>query len=122
VAPLLVVLLFLLSGCSSIMPSWMPLVGRSEAPAEAPKPPASTSAPLLSARDQMVSTVDPNDVLDRVICVVNNDAITMYELDEAELYYLAETREKVQEGEARKVLRERLLQNLIENRIQLQQA
>ncbi|HEY7038230.1 MAG TPA: peptidylprolyl isomerase [Methylomirabilota bacterium] len=121
-APLLVVLLFLLSGCSSIMPSWMPLVGRSEAPAEAPKPPASTSAPLLSARDQMVSTVDPNDVLDRVICVVNNDAITMYELDEAELYYLAETREKVQEGEARKVLRERLLQNLIENRIQLQQA
>ena len=121
-APLLLVVLSLLSGCSSIMPSWMPLIGGNDAPAEAPKPPASTSAPMLSARDQTLSTVDPNDVLDRVICVVNNDAITMYELDEAELYYMAETREKVQEGEARKALRARLLQNLIENRIQLQQA
>lgn len=104
------------------MPSWMPFVGRSEPPTEVPKPPASTSAPLLSSRDPIASTVDTNDLLDRVICVVNNDAITMYELDEAELYYLAETREKMQEGEERKALRERLLQNLIENRIQLQQA
>ncbi len=104
------------------MPSWMPLVGRSDPPGEAPKPPASTSAPLLSSRDPIASSVDTNDLLDRVICVVNNDAITMYELDEAELYYVAETREKMQEGDARKALRERLLQNLIENRIQLQQA
>jgi hypothetical protein len=97
----------------------MPLIGKSEPPAEAPKPPASTSAPLLSARDPIANGTDSSDLLDRVICVVNNDAITMYELDEAELYYLAETREKMQEGDARKVLRERLLQNLIENRIQL---
>jgi peptidyl-prolyl cis-trans isomerase SurA len=61
-------------------------------------------------------------VVDRVICVVNNDAITQYELDEAELYYLAETREQMSDGEARKALRDRLLQTLIENRIQLQQA
>ena len=61
-------------------------------------------------------------MVDRVICVVNNDAITQYELDEAELYYLAETRERMTDGEARKALRGRLLQNLIENRIQLQQA
>ncbi|MGH7372397.1 MAG: peptidylprolyl isomerase, partial [Candidatus Methylomirabilales bacterium] len=47
---------------------------------------------------------------------------TQYELDEAELYYLAETREQMRDGEARKILRGRLLQNLIENRIQLQQA
>jgi peptidyl-prolyl cis-trans isomerase SurA len=73
----------------------------------------------LSSRDQL--EVSP-DVLDRVICVVNNDAITQYELDEAELYYLAETREQMRDGEARKTLRGRLLQNLIENRIQLQQA
>ncbi|HEX7215170.1 MAG TPA: SurA N-terminal domain-containing protein, partial [Methylomirabilota bacterium] len=121
-APRLSVLLLLLfSGCSS-MPSWMPLIGKSEPPAEAPKPPASTSAPLLSTRDPIASGTDSSDLLDRVICVVNNDAITMYELDEAELYFLAETREKMQEGDARKALRERLLQNLIENRIQLQQA
>ena len=114
--------LLLLSGCSSMIPSWMPLIGRSEPPTEAPRPPASTSAPILSSREQLDSAADANDLLDRVICVVNNDAITMYELDEAELYYLAETREKMQEGEARKALRGRLLQNLIENRIQLQQA
>jgi peptidyl-prolyl cis-trans isomerase SurA len=121
-APLLSLLLLLLfSGCSSL-PSWMPLIGKSEPPAEAPTPPASTSAPLLSARDPIANGTDSSDLLDRVICVVNNDAITMYELDEAELYYLAETREKMQDGEARKVLRGRLLENLIENRIQLQQA
>jgi peptidyl-prolyl cis-trans isomerase SurA len=103
------------------MPSWMPLIGGSDPPAEVPKP-TSASAPMLSTRDQTASVTDGADVLDRVICVVNNDAITLYELDEAEIYYLAETREKVEEGSARKALRERLLQNLIENRIQLQQA
>ena len=108
------------AGCSMSIPSWVPLLGSPKPPdpaAEAPKP--SASAPILSSRDQL----DPSpDVLDRVICVVNNDAITQYELDEAELYYLAETREQMRDGEARKALRAKLLQNLIENRIQLQQA
>jgi peptidyl-prolyl cis-trans isomerase SurA len=119
-----VVLLALLSlataGCSMAIPSWVPLFGRPAPPApaaEAPKPPA--SAPILTSRDQIESSPD---VVDRVICVVNNDAITQYELDEAELYYLAETREQMSDGEARKALRARLLQTLIENRIQLQQA
>lgn len=108
------------SGCS--IPSWMPLIGKSKPPApvaEAPvaKPPA--SAPILTPREEFHAS---EDVVDRVICVVNNDAITQYELDEAELYYLAETRERPSDGEARKVLRTQLLQNLIENRIQLQQA
>jgi peptidyl-prolyl cis-trans isomerase SurA len=104
----------------------MPLLGRSKPPGPAaaapkplPTPPAPASAPILSSRDQLA--VSP-DVFDRVICVVNNDAITQYELDEAELYYLAENHQKREEGEARKALRARLLQNLIENRIQLQQA
>jgi peptidyl-prolyl cis-trans isomerase SurA len=88
--------------------------------AEAPvaKPPA--SAPILTPREEFHASAE--DVVDRVICVVNNDAITQYELDEAELYYLAETRERPSDGEARKALRTQLLQNLIENRIQLQQA
>ncbi len=112
----------LLAGCSMAIPSWVPIFGRGKPAgpaAEVPKPPPSTSAPILSSRDQLESSPD---VLDRVICVVNNDAITQYELDEAELYYLAETREHLADGEARKALRARLLQNLIENRIQLQQA
>lgn len=107
------------SGCS--IPTWMPLIGKSKAatPAEAPSAQPPASAPILTSRDQLHAS---DDVVDRVICVVNNDAITQYELDEAELYYLAETRERPAEGEARKALRGRLLQNLIENRIQLQQA
>lgn len=120
---LLVALLPLVTaGCAMSIPSWVPLLGRAKPPgqaAQAPKPAPPASAPILSSRDQL--EVSP-DVLDRVICVVNNDAITQYELDEAELYYLAETREQMRDGEARKTLRGRLLQNLIENRIQLQQA
>ena len=115
----LLLLPLVVSGCS--IPSWVPLVGKSKtaAPAEAPTAQPHASAPILTSRDQLH---DSDDVVDRVICVVNNDAITQYELDEAELYYLAETRERPSDGEARKVLRSRLLQNLIENRIQLQQA
>ncbi|HSE05003.1 MAG TPA: peptidylprolyl isomerase [Methylomirabilota bacterium] len=114
----LLLLPFAVSGCS--IPSWMPLIGKSKPPAaEAPQPAPPASAPILTARDQLH---DSEDVVDRVICVVNNDAITQYELDEAELYYLAESRAKMSEGEARRTLRAQLLQNLIENRIQLQQA
>ena len=116
----LAVLSLATAGCSMAIPSWVPLLGSAPKPptaAEAPKP--SASAPILTARDQIESSPD---VVDRVICVVNNDAITQYELDEAELYYLAENREQMTDGEARKALRDRLLQTLIENRIQLQQA
>lgn len=119
-AVLLALLPLLASGCSMTVPSWVPLFGRPAAPAplaEKPGPPA--SAPILTSREQFNPTAD---VVDRVICVVNNDAITQYELDEAELYYMAENRERVADGEARKALRAQLLQNLIENRIQLQQA
>src|SRR6185295_15427082 len=115
----LLLLPFAVSGCS--IPTWVPLLGKSKAamPAEVPSAQRFTSAPILTSRDQLHAS---DDVVDRVICVVNNDAITQYELDEAELYYLAETRERPADGEARKQLRSRLLQNLIENRIQLQQA
>ena len=61
-------------------------------------------------------------MLDRVICIVNNDAITLFELDEAEAYYLYETKEAAPAGEARNALRDRLIQRIIENRLQLQQA
>lgn len=114
----LLLLPLVVAGCS--IPTWMPLIGKDKTPpAEAPRAQPPASAPILTSRDQLH---DSDDVVDRVICVVNNDAITQYELDEAELYYLAETRERPSDGEARKALRARLLQNLIENRIQLQQA
>ncbi len=115
------VLLPLLSaGCS--IPSWVPLIGKPKpksAPVLVEVPPVRASAPILTTRDQLPRSPD---VLDRVICVVNNDAITQYELDEAEIQYVYESKERPLEGDARTALRERLLQSLIENRIQLQQA
>ena len=115
----LLVFPLMISGCS--IPSWMPLIGKSRpaAPAEVPVATPPASAPILTSREDLHAS---EDVVDRVICVVNNDAITQYELDEAELYYLAETRERPSDGDARKALRTQLLQNLIENRIQLQAA
>ena len=70
------------SGCS--IPSWMPLIGKSKpaATAEVPVATPPASAPILTSREEIHAS---EDVVDRVICVVNNDAITQYELDEAEI-------------------------------------
>lgn len=116
----LLLLVTLLEGCS--LPSWVPLVGKSTPPvAQTPTPPPKQpTAPLISVGSP--STVDQEDVLDRVICIVNNDAITLFELDEAEAYYLYETKEARPAPDARAALRDRLLQRMIENRLQLQQA
>ena len=104
--PLIALLALATAGCSMAIPSWVPLLGNKPKPnaeiVEPPKP-APASAPLLSSRDHIEESPD---VVDRVVCVVNNDAITQYELDEAELYYLAETRERMSDGEARKALEE----------------
>lgn len=117
-------LLVMLGGCA--IPAWMPLVGKEKPPrqtkqtAAAPEPakPAPAAFPALKHEE----LPDGDDVMDRVVCVVNNDAITLYEIVEAEAHYLHESKEPPPEGEARKELRERLLSRLIENRIQLQQA
>jgi len=116
-----------LAGCS--IPSWMPLVGKDKpkppaAAAPAAAPPAAPSPPAAGAGAPAAQRLpDSQAVMDRVICVVNNDAITLYELDEAEAHYLYETKQQEQmSDEARRELRDRLLQTIIENRIQLQQA
>ena len=112
-----------LAGCS--IPSWVPLIGSSKPLGRdaAPSLPArQATAPLISVTPAAGTTLDPDSVLDRVICVVNNDAITLFELDEAEAYYLYETKEAAPAGEARTALRDRLIQRIIENRLQLQQA
>ena len=106
-----------LAGCA--IPSWVPLIGTDKPapPAAAPAPPPPTR---LAANAQRLP--DSQAVVDRVICVVNNDAITLYELDEAEAHYVYETKQQPEPGPARGELRDRLLKNIIESRIQLQQA
>jgi peptidyl-prolyl cis-trans isomerase SurA len=111
-----------LAGCA--VPSWVPLVGKDKpaapgAPATAaPAPPPPRTR--LAANAQRLP--DSQAVVDRVICVVNNDAITLYELDEAEAHYVYENKQQPETEQARQELRDQLLNNIIENRIQLQQA
>lgn len=115
----------LAAGCS--IPTWVPLLGKSKPAsdakqvAKAPEPPVAPAAPpLLGTKHESLVSVD--GVLDRVICVVNNDAITLYELEEAEAQYIYESKEPPPDGVERKALRDKLLNVMIENRIQLQQA
>jgi peptidyl-prolyl cis-trans isomerase SurA len=117
------------SGCSSFtlpaisipeaptVPSWVPWLGTKAGP-EAPIRPTDPKE-LLAQRERLPE--DP-DTVDRVICVVNNDAVTLYELDEAEAAYLYDNRGTTYEGDARQALRQRLLDSIIQNRMQLQQA
>jgi peptidyl-prolyl cis-trans isomerase SurA len=107
-----------LSGCSA--PSWMPLVGKSKAPAPPPPPPVhEVRAPILS---RPAPLTDSESVVDRVVCVVNSDAITMYELEEGEAYAVYETKQAPSTDEDRKTLRDKTLASIIEKRLQLQQA
>jgi len=119
-----VILPLLLAGCS--IPTWMPLIVKDK-----PKPAAAAAAPVAATAAVPAAAAAPPSaqrlpdsqaVMDRVICVVNNDAITLYELDEAEAHFLYETKPERMTDEARQQLRDRLLQTIIENRIQLQQA
>jgi peptidyl-prolyl cis-trans isomerase SurA len=117
-----------LGGCG--VPSWVPLVGQAKAvpnvppgwtPArpEQPEPPA--RAPLLPGAPA-ARAPQSDEIVDRVITVVNNDAVTLFQLDEAEAYHVYETKQEPKDAAARQALREQLLQRLIDNRLQLQQA
>jgi peptidyl-prolyl cis-trans isomerase SurA len=110
------------AGCS--IPSWVPLVGtpKPAGPAAAAEPAPAPPRPVLAPASTGPRLPDSQEVVDRVICVVNNDAITLNELDEAEAHFLYESKQPEPSPEAREQLRDRLLQSIIENRIQLQQA
>ena len=115
----LAALLLVMAGCSA--PSWMPLAGKPKAPAPIPAPPPhlESRAPILS---RSARPTEADAVVDRVICVINSDAVTLYELDEAESYYLYENKMQPPPDEERVALREKILSGIIEKRLQLQQA
>jgi peptidyl-prolyl cis-trans isomerase SurA len=118
-----------LSGCTSFtlpaisipeapsIPSWVPWIGKRSGP-DTPVTPMDPKE-LLAQRERLPE--DPG-MVDRVICVVNNDAVTLYELDEAEAAYLYDNRGTSFDVETRRQLRQRLLDGIIQNRMQLQQA
>jgi peptidyl-prolyl cis-trans isomerase SurA len=99
----------------------MPLAGKAKAPEPPPPPPPphEVRAPILS---RPAPLTDDELVVDRVICVVNSDAVTLYELEEAEAYAVYETKQAPSTPEERAALRKRTLAGIIEKRLQLQQA
>jgi peptidyl-prolyl cis-trans isomerase SurA len=116
-----------LAGCAgpSWMPSWVPLIGNKK---EGP-PPARTVAPgseILPAPvvgQPVTKPVDPETdetVADRIVAVVNNDAITLAELQENILMFRQENRQQVTVSDEE--LSKQFLTRLIDNRLQLQEA
>jgi len=117
----LLALAFTVSGCSWItMPRWVPWLGALK---EAPPPPPVAESPPPSVADvpaeKILSTSDES-IADRIVAVVNNDAITQGELHESIVLYRQENRET--SGPSDDELAKQFLNKLIDNRLQLQEA
>jgi peptidyl-prolyl cis-trans isomerase SurA len=115
----------LLGGCA--MPGWVPFLGTpkpsSKAAVVAPPPPRESSSVTTPLRPGDVRTraVEADDaVSDRVVAVVNNDAITLGELQESIVGYRQENRQR--DSTTDEELAQRFLSRLIDNRLQLQEA
>ncbi len=115
-------LALLLGGCA--VPSWVPLIGRPKGP----PPPAPVAGKPLSPEMPMPGDVrvrppeHGEGVADRVVAVVNNDAITLSELQETIVAYRAENRQGSGGSPSDDELAKQFLPRLIDSRLQLQEA
>ena len=121
----LAALLLLLAGCGLSVPRWVPLLGKKDAPPVAAGPaapnPNALDTPKPGDVTQRPAAEDIDDVADRIIAVVNNDAITMNELLESIAVYRSENRGQ-SGGPTDEELRKESLARLIDARLQLQEA
>jgi peptidyl-prolyl cis-trans isomerase SurA len=115
----LLTLALVLDGCS--VPQWVPFIGATPGAPEAPKPAASASStvPIRLATVAPVSATD-DSVTDRVLAVVNNEAITLLDLQEAIAIYQHENRDRA--PSAATELAPQFLTRMIDNRLQIQEA
>ena len=118
-----IVLTLALAGCS--VPQWMPLIGdkpptKVEEPPKAAAPPPTSVVPVrLTTPGQPASPPDER-VTDRVLAVVNNDAITLSEIQEAIAVYKYENRDRATESSDQLV--QQFLTRMIDSRLQVQEA
>ena len=111
----------LLTGCGLAVPGWVPWLGSRSSPPD----PVAAAVPNPNALDtpkpgdirQRPAPAD-DDLDDRIVAVVNNDAITLNELIESIAMYRAENRG----GPTDDQLRKESLARLIDQRLQLQEA
>jgi peptidyl-prolyl cis-trans isomerase SurA len=115
----LTMLAALLGGCAA--PRWMPFMGKSKGSdpntARMAPPPGHAQSPA-PARAPIALSAD--SVADRIVAVVNNDAITLGELQETIAGYRQENRGAVSVTDAELI--QQFLTRIIENRLQLQEA
>jgi peptidyl-prolyl cis-trans isomerase SurA len=117
--PALLLLAALGGGCA--VPGWVPWLGTKTPPPGPPVAAKPKSPDVAQPGDVRVRqiTVDES-VADRVIAVVNNDAITLGELQETMMVYRQESRQRG--GATDEELAKQLLPKLIDSRLQLQEA
>jgi peptidyl-prolyl cis-trans isomerase SurA len=118
-----VLLVLALAGCS--VPQWMPLIGGDKPPAKDEPPKAAAPPPTAAVPVRLSTTGQPQAppderVTDRVLAVVNNDAITLSEIQEAIAVYRYENRDRTTESSDRLV--QQFLTRLIDSRLQVQEA
>jgi len=116
--PALLVLAF--AGCS--VPQWMPLIGEKPVKDEPPKAAPPTSAvPVRLSTSGPKTTLPDERVTDRVLAIVNNDAITLSEIQEAIAVYKYENRDR-STTESSDQLVQQFLTRMIDSRLQVQEA
>jgi peptidyl-prolyl cis-trans isomerase SurA len=103
-----------------MIPKWVPFIGAKAAKDESlhtAAPPAKRDA---DTRSSARAAGSDDAVVDRVIAIVNNDAITLGELQETIVAYRQESREAMNTSDEE--LLKRFLPRLIDVRLQLQEA
>jgi len=111
-----------LAGCS--VPQWMPFIGEQQqiVKDEPPKPaPATSSVPVRLSSTGEKATPPDDRVTDRVLAIVNNDAITLSEIQEAIAVYKYENRDRAG-AESSDQLVQQFLTRMIDSRLQVQEA
>jgi peptidyl-prolyl cis-trans isomerase SurA len=111
-----------LAGCA--VPRWVPIIGKKDPPPQ-PRQVAPGSemlpAPVVGAEVARPPAPDPDEtVADRIVAVVNNDAITLAELQESILMFRQENRQQTSVSDEE--LARHFLGRLIDSRLQLQEA
>lgn len=102
------------------MPSWMPFFGGRPGTPEPAKPLAATSPVPLRPNAPANPAAPDESVTDRVLAVVNNDAITLSDLQEAIAVYQYENRDRA--PAPANELAPQFLTRMIDNRLQIQEA
>ena len=112
-----------LGGCA--VPAWVPWVGKTS---PAPPPPARTvdssraePAPATAPPAPPLKGLSDDVVSDRVVAIVNNDAITLGEVLESIAVWRRENRERAG-AQTDEELATQFLNRLIDSRLQLQEA